>query len=689
MSRSTAFPGVARSDSKRRLVPVVVAVFAVLPLVDSAFALDGPSDNDRTRVRPIPPLGIDVPAEDRERLEGQVGDLRTRIAALRATGDAAVIDLLVDIEIFAVAVERALEGNEFWAPREIETAGRLLELGRERASKLEQRDPDWTRGSGLTVRGYVSRIDESVQPYGLVVPSTISASAQPRRLDIWFHGRGEKLSELAFIADRLANPGTFTPENTIVLHPYGRYCNAFKFAGEIDVLEALDSVRSRYAIDRDRIAVRGFSMGGAACWQFAVHYPGHWVAANPGAGFAETPEFLRVFQKEELQPEPWERALWHLYDCTDWASNLIHCPTVAYSGELDAQKQAADIMAQALRGEGLDLKHIIGPKTAHSYHPVARLEVDEIVRSIAEQGRERAPASIRFTTWTLRYPSLAWMRITGLEQHWERARVDARVENRSELLIQTSNVTGLELDFAPGSAPFDPTTDVAVAIDDARLEGPRPTTDRAWSLRLRKNEGAWEIGSLDEHRERPRKRPGLQGPIDDAFLDRFIFVTPTSACAHPEIDAWVKSELDRARTRWRRQFRGRVIEKRDVDVTEDDLRASNVVVWGDRAANSLLARIADGLPLVWGTEGIQLRDETLDAEHHVPILIAPNPLAPDRYVVVNSGFTYREYDDLNNARQVPRLPDWAVVDVRTPPGPRYPGKIVAAGFFDENWQLPR
>jgi hypothetical protein len=57
-------------------------------------------------------------------------------------------------------------------------------------------------------------------------------------------------------------------------------------------------------------------------------------------------------------------------------------------------------------------------------------------------------------------------------------------------------------------------------------------------------------------------------------------------------------------------------------------------------------------------------------------------------VVLNSGFTFREYDYLNNARQVPKLPDYAVIDMRTPPSSCYPGKIAAAGFFDEGWQLP-
>ena len=76
-----------------------------------------------------------------------------------------------------------------------------------------------------------------------------------------------------------------------------------------------------------------------------------------------------------------------------------------------------------------------------------------------------------------------------------------------------------------------------------------------------------------------------------------------------------------------------------------------------------------------------------DATDRALILIQPNPLNLNRYVVLNSGFTYREYDYLNNARQVPKLPDWAVIDVKTPPNSRYPGKVVSAGFFGEDWGL--
>ena len=111
------------------------------------------------------------------------------------------------------------------------------------------------------------------------------------------------------------------------------------------------------------------------------------------------------------------------------------------------------------------------------------------------------------------------------------------------------------------------------------------------------------------------------------------------------------------------------------------------MLFGDPASNSVLGRIAEKLPIRWTQRGIEVGDRRFDAAHHTVVAIYPNPLNPERYVVLNSGFTYREFAYLNNARQVPKLPDWAIVDLRTAPGSRWPGKIASAGFFDESWQL--
>src|SRR3954462_3376004 len=164
-------------------------------------------------------------------------------------------------------------------------------------------------------------------------------------------------------------------------------------------------------------------MGGAACWQFAVHYPTLWCANAPGAGFSETPEFLKVFQNEKVEPTWYEKKLWHMYNATDTAVNIFNLPTVAYSGEIDNQKQAADVMAREMKKVGLELKHVIGPKTGHSYEKAAKEEVNKLIDAIVEKGRDPMPKEIKFVTYTLRYNESGWLRVEGLEKHWERAEV--------------------------------------------------------------------------------------------------------------------------------------------------------------------------------------------------------------------------------------------------------------------------
>jgi hypothetical protein len=668
----------------RRVLPLILLVAV------AAVRADGPADNNADKVRQIPPPGIRVPESDRAELQAGVKELGLQIDALRADlkGKPALLELLPDVQIYHNAVRYALTYNEFFSTKEIPVAKALLKQGMERAKALRDGKAPWTTATGLVVRGYVSKIDGSAQPYGLVVPKSFKPDTPyQHRLDIWFHGRGETLSELNFINGRQKSPGEFTPKNAFVLHPYGRYCNANKFAGEIDTFEAMAHVKKHYPIDEDRIVVRGFSMGGAACWQFAVHYPGLWAAAAPGAGFSETADFLKVFQKEKLAPTWYEKKLWHVYDCTDYAANLYNCPTVAYSGEIDSQKQAADMMAKALEEQGIKLAHIIGPKTGHSYHPRARAEINRRIDHILKLNLDPTPAVVRFTTWTLRYNKVRWLRIDGLEEHWKRALVEANLAGDPDgPTLKTQNVSALTLTLPAGEGPeLFLKKKAKVKIDDAELEVPGLLSDRSWTVHLRKKDGKWEV--LDKTDDGVlRKRHGLQGPIDDAFMDSFLIVRPTGRAMNAKVGKWADAELAHAIEHWRRQFRGEARVKNDDDITDADIADHNLVLWGDPNSNKVLAKIAAKLPIRWDSEGVRVGDKTYSAGHHVPLLIYPNPLNPKRYVVLNSGFTFREYDYLNNARQTPKLPDWAVVDVNVPVSSRAPGGIVNAGFFGERWE---
>ena len=649
---------------------------------------DGPSDNLPDNVRRVPPPGLKIAEADRAELEAGVADLGKEIETLRGDLKGRRLDLLPDVQIYHKAVDWALRYDEFYKSNEVQIARALLRQGMERAKALHEGFAPWTNASGLIVRGYRSKIDGSVQPYGLVIPASYqSPSAQRFRLDFWFHGRGETLTELDFINGRQKSPGEFTPPDTFVLHLYGRYCNANKFAGEADLFEALDDVKRQYPIDENRLVVRGFSMGGAACWQFATHYAGWWAAAAPGAGFSETADFLKVFQNESLKPAWYEQKLWHLYDATDYAVNLFNCPTVAYSGEVDRQKQAADMMAKALKAEGIELTHIIGPKTAHAYERGAKEEISRRIDRIAARDRNPVPDKVKFTTWTLRYNQMLWVTVDGLEQHWEQARVDAAIERAEDSVkATTKNVSALTFFMPPGLCPLDNTHQPQVVLDGQKLEAAPVMSDRSWTAHFRKKGKQWTVAeSADDGAM--RKHHGLQGPIDDAFMESFLMVRPTGQPLNDRVGAWADAELRHATEHWRRQFRGEAPAKNDSDVTDEDIASNNLVLWGDPSSNTLLAKIAGQLPIRWDAQGVRTPDANYPADRYVPLLIYPNPLNPKRYVVVNSGFTFREYDYLSNARQTPKLPDWAIVDLAVPVSSRVPGGIANAGFFGEQWEF--
>lgn len=647
----------------------------------------------------LPPPGITISDADRAELTKAVAEFEQEIKDVRRElqGQPILLDLLPDVLIYHKAVDWALKYDEFYDVREVKTARSLLHTGRERLAQIKANKPEYLQQTGLVVRGYVSKIDGSVQPYGLVVPvSYTPKTLNNYRLDVWLHGRGDKLTELAFIDQRQRQPGEFTPRDAFVLHPYGRYCNAYKFAGEVDVFEAMEHCKKHYRIDDKRLVVRGFSMGGAACWHLAVHHPGTWCAAAPGAGFAETPEYTNI-AKDPEPPTWWEQKLWHLYNATDYAENLKSLPTIAYSGEIDKQKQAADVMAREMDKFGLKLRHIIGPKMGHKYDAESKKEIEKRLNE-AISLNHRSPIvgeKTQATTWTTRYHRFGGITIQGLDEHWAAAKLD--LHKRAWLTsssgsgisytIATSNISAFTLNDREKPLGLRTKEDIKrTATVDNQAEIPLPSvqSDQGFTAHFRKENGQWKVvDTLDDGKL--RKKPGLQGPIDDAFMDSFLIVKPSGASHSAIVNAWVDAEMKRAIDQWRKLFRGEPRVKFDKDVTEADIANCNLILWGHADSNSMIRKL-DRFPVRWLNGKLITDHQSYSAMTHVPILIYPNPLNPARYVVLNSGFTFREQSNRTNARQVPSLPDWAFVDITTPPNSKWPGKVVDAGFFGEMWE---
>ncbi|MEM7387536.1 MAG: prolyl oligopeptidase family serine peptidase [Verrucomicrobiota bacterium] len=292
--------------------------------------------------RRLPPIGLEMPPPKRAAIEEEWQTLKERLGA---EGNP-------DIELFSKAVRFALDHGEFYKEKDFELPGLLLaEAGR----RLE--NPGWEKPKpGLHVRGYRSKIDGSVQPYGLEIPEAFVEGREAglqrgqgwkgHPLWVWLHGRGDKETDMHFIHKRMTKPGQFQPADAIVLHPFGRQCVGWKWAGEWDVFEAIEDVGRHYEIDLGRIALMGFSMGGAGAWHIGAHYSDRFACIHPGAGFAETKAYNRL--KPENYPPVYEQMLWGLYDVPNYARNFLNVPLIAYSGEKDKQIQAARVMERAL-----------------------------------------------------------------------------------------------------------------------------------------------------------------------------------------------------------------------------------------------------------------------------------------------------------------------------------------------------
>jgi len=76
-----------------------------------------------------------------------------------------------------------------------------------------------------------AKVPKKRQPIGLEIPAYLDWS-KPVALTVWLHGRGDKVTDMHFLVERLHKPGQFQPGTGIILHPFGRQCLGFQLAGE-------------------------------------------------------------------------------------------------------------------------------------------------------------------------------------------------------------------------------------------------------------------------------------------------------------------------------------------------------------------------------------------------------------------------------------------------------------------------
>ena len=179
------------------------------------------------------------------------------------------------------------------------------------------------------------------------------------------------------------------------------------------------------------------------------------------------------------------------------------------------------------------------------------------------------------------------------------------------------------------------------------------------------------------------KTHGLQGPIDDAFLEPFLLVRPTGTPWNQAAHQHALKRLERFDQTYARFYRAHPRVKNDTDVTDADFAKYNVVLFGDPGSNRWIGRLAGRLPVKWSRDAIAVGSRSFPSATHLPVFVYPNPIAPSRYVVINSGLTIAE-NSYTSDYSMPTLGDIAVLQVQADSDAF---SVPFAGFFDESWGI--
>ncbi|MBN2340472.1 MAG: prolyl oligopeptidase family serine peptidase [Deltaproteobacteria bacterium] len=547
-------------------------------------------------------------------------------------------------------------------------------------------DPYADKHNQLQRRGYRSSIDGQLHNYALYVPQGWRESDDKQfSLIVALHGLGghpvktistlfgHPMEEEETREERIRFPGPIGRAPMFVVAPMGFGSSGYYTLGERDVLDVIEIVKERYRIDEDRIYITGASMGGTGAAKIPLHYPDMFAASVPLCGYHNLKYYSQVKNRPLLDDE--EFAV-EVNSNIHWVKNGAHLPLYMVHGTKDFPRQSKDLLEfYQLEGYDAELKLIdAGHNVWDDTYQKGR-----IFSHFSKYHRNVHPRKIRFRTASLRYRKSHWIEIDGMVHSNQWAEVDAHWQEDNHITVRTQNVNGITI------------------ANDRELNSEKTLTVEldGQTLTLQKNEGShfsffrntnqWAVG--EQVFSADHKKPGLAGPITDAQNEPLLFVYGTLDPYEGTLARRIISHLKQPRG-------GMTVDwpvKADAEVTEDDIANYSLVIVGTPTGNKILSRIESRLPIHVANGAIVAGNKQYAGDTVGAAFIAPNPLNPNRYVVVHTGTTRQAI--YYSAHLPALLPDYVIYDASTwdEAGGYVLGEhrsVLAEGFFTEEWKLP-
>jgi hypothetical protein len=268
------------------------------------------------------------------------------------------------------------------------------------------------------------------------------------------------------------------------------------------------------------------------------------------------------------------------------AGNALNLPIRLYQGELDPAVPAESTRAwhRRLLNAGAPVEYIEYPGVRHNAWDAAYRN-GAIFAWLAQYSRNPRPEHIHFATRSPQYSAAFGLRIAS-STPGQLASIDATVSrDATPTRIQTRNITAFDLG---GTAEVAAT----VTIDSTELRIPRRAVLAFTKSPGTKSSSGWTLA----HATVPQV---LVPTIAAAVSGRHIYVYPTLGI-HTEDELAARRQLAEQAAAWagtRTRLNLALPVKADNAVTAEDIESADLVLFGTRETNSLIARFAARLPI--------------------------------------------------------------------------------------------
>ncbi len=614
--------------------------------------------------------------------------LRARLASARERAPRSVPEgTLVSIQHLVDTAEQIEDRHPTAAPLWRRRADRYL------TAVEAGRDPYVEEAGKITNRGYRSPVSTRLQGYAIYLPPGYDPS-RTYPLYVALHG-GSSNGNL-FLGVVLGNNmdwltysqhlyDEYVPRwspDWIVVAPTGFGQMLWRWMAERDVLDVIADVQRHYSVDPDRVVLGGLSNGGVGAYTIGSRHASDFAVVQAMAG---APSWIQFAGGGGAPADV--RAELSRYSAMELAENLTNTDFRFYHGRVDPgpmRPAFIDAFLGRLRERGVAAQmqwYDAGHDILYMVH-----RHGGIYERLAPVRRDRRRAEVWLVTGDYRANTQHWVTATRIADYPRLARIHAVArEADGRIDVTTENVTAFALDLRDAPLAGDA---LVVTVDGAEAyRGPRAALGHR--AHFVKTEGGFRPGFPDDPEGELVKRPGLSGPITDAYFDRMVHVYGTGVADDAQALRAAAERGSKGWPLWAWDIRQEVVA--DTELTEEQLRDAHVVLYATPGSNAVLERIAARLPIRVDAGGVAVGDARHEGAGIGVRFVYPNPLSPSRYVIVQAAPTAAAVAAGN---QIPEfLPDWFVYDrdtVRRAQG-RIPGGFQrprAMGTFDARWRLP-